>query len=172
MAFTQFTEDMEVISKLSDTPNVDDGLTAAQLKAKFDQAPLAIKRYINNVLLQEVAEKPGFSGMVKASNGKLTAAVPGTDYQAPLGSGDVTTAMLANDAVAPYAARLETARTITIQDASGNYAAAAVSFDGSGNIVLSLPDSVTLAKLIAGAGLSGADYPVDPVEGQIFFLEE
>lgn len=172
MAFTQFTEDMEVISKLSDTPNVDDGLTAAQLKAKFDQAPRAIKTYINNVLLQEAAEKPSFSGVVKASGGKYVAATAGTDYQSPLGSGDITTDMMAADAVAPYAAQLQTARTITIQDSSGSFVSAGVSFDGSGNIVLTLPDSVSLAKLIAGSSLVGTSYPASPVEGQIFFLEE
>lgn len=172
MAFTQFSYDMEVIAKLSDTPNVDDGLTAAQLKDKFDEGGKAIKAYINNTLLQEAAEKPAFSGMVKADNGKYSAATPGTDYQAPLASGDVTTAMLAADAVAPYAAKLQTARTITIQDSSGSFVSAAVSFNGGGNITLTLPDGMSLAKLVAGSGLAGASYPASPVEGQIFFLEE
>ena len=54
MAFTQFSYDMEIIGKLSDTPNVDDGLTAAQLKDKFDEGGKAIKEYINGVLLQEL----------------------------------------------------------------------------------------------------------------------
>lgn len=54
MAFTQFSYDMEIIGKLSDTPNVDDGLTAAQLKDKFDEGGKAIKDYINNVLLQDL----------------------------------------------------------------------------------------------------------------------
>lgn len=54
MAFTQFTKDMEIIGKLSDTPNVDDGLTAAQLKAKFDEGGEAIKEYLNGVLLPEL----------------------------------------------------------------------------------------------------------------------
>ena len=54
MNFTQFSYDMEIIGKLSDTPNVDDGLTAAQLKDKFDEGGKAIKDYINNTLLQDL----------------------------------------------------------------------------------------------------------------------
>ena len=54
MAFTQFTKDMEIIGKLSDTPNVDDGLTAAQLKEKFDEGGKAVKDYINNGLIPEL----------------------------------------------------------------------------------------------------------------------
>ena len=40
MALTAFNEDMEIISKLSDLPNDTDGLTSAELKAKFDEAGL------------------------------------------------------------------------------------------------------------------------------------
>ena len=54
MAFTQFAKDMEIIGKLSDTPNVDDGLTAAQLKEKFDEGGKAIKEYLNGSLLPEL----------------------------------------------------------------------------------------------------------------------
>lgn len=44
--FPKFEEDVEVISKLGDTPGTDDGLSSDQLKAKFDQAPKAIKEYL------------------------------------------------------------------------------------------------------------------------------
>lgn len=99
MAFTQFAYDMNIISKLSDTPNVDDGLTAAQLKDKFDEGGKAVKDYINNVLLQEVAEKPSDTGLLKAVGGKFVAAEAGVDYQEPLGADGVTTAKLADGAV-------------------------------------------------------------------------
>ena len=84
MAFTQFTKDMDIIGKLSDTPNVDDGLTAAQLKEKFDEGGKAVKNFINSTLLpeisQQLAEKPTESGIQKAVGGKLVAATPGEDY--------------------------------------------------------------------------------------------
>ena len=49
---------------------------------------------------------------------------------------------------AATADKLKTARTITVQDADGTNIAAAVSFDGSGNIVLKLPATIK-------AGLTG-----------------
>ena len=54
MSFTKITQDLNIIAALSDTPNETDGLTAAQLKAKFDQAANAIKTYINTVLTAEL----------------------------------------------------------------------------------------------------------------------
>ena len=40
-----------IISALHDNPNTDDNLTAAQLKAKFDQEPDGIIDYLNNTLI-------------------------------------------------------------------------------------------------------------------------
>ena len=99
MALTQFTHDMDIISKLSDSPNVDDGLTADQLKAKFDEGGKAIKEYINNTLLVEALEKPTFTGLVKSDGRGFVQAEAGTDYQAPIGDGDVTGAMLGSGVV-------------------------------------------------------------------------
>ena len=87
MAFTQFTYDMDIIAKLSDSPNVDDGLTADQLKAKFDEAGKAVKDYINNVLLPEALEKPRFTGLVKSNGRGFVQAEAGVDYSAPLTAG-------------------------------------------------------------------------------------
>ncbi len=97
MAITQFVYDMDIISKLSDSPNVDDGLTATQLKAKFDEAGKVIKDYINMTLLPEVAEKPVFYGLVKHEEGGFVPAEAGEDYQKPLGPGDVMLDMLGED---------------------------------------------------------------------------
>ena len=83
-------------------------------------------------------------------------------------SGSVTGSCSGNAATA---AKLQTARNLTIQDSSGSYSGGSVSFDGSGNIVLRLPDSMSLARLVAGSGLAGTSYPENPVNGQIFFLE-
>ena len=174
MAFTQFSYDMRIIRSLKDSPNVDDGLSADDLKAKFDEAGQVIKDYINDVLLPNAAEKPEAPGMVKAvgSGRRLVAAVPGTDYQAPIGNGGITTEMLHPSVVAPKAAKLETARSITMQDSSGKHSAEAVSFDGSEDITLKMPETVTANVLIAGSGLVGTTLPVSPVEGQLFFLIE
>lgn len=97
MAFTQFSRDMDIISRLSDTPNVDDGLTPAQLKEKFDEGGKAIKEYINNVLLAEAVERPGFAGLVKSNGRIFLPAEAGVDYQLPMGERSVSRAMLGTD---------------------------------------------------------------------------
>lgn len=54
MALTTLTDDLEIISALDDEPNDVGGLTADQLKAKFDEAALALQTYLNTVLLPEM----------------------------------------------------------------------------------------------------------------------
>ena len=99
MAFTPFSYDMEIIAKLSDTPNVDDGLTAYQLKDKFDEAGKAIKKYINDELLPKAMATPDFNGMVKAYGGEILPAEAGKDYQAPIEDGEITEKMLSEGAI-------------------------------------------------------------------------
>ena len=54
MALTKLTSDLNIIQALDDEPNDVGGLSAAQLKAKFDEAANAIKTYINNTLTSEL----------------------------------------------------------------------------------------------------------------------
>lgn len=54
MAFEKFNKNMQIISALDDEPNDVGGLTAAALKAKFDEGGEAIKRYINDTLIPAV----------------------------------------------------------------------------------------------------------------------
>lgn len=51
MAFTTFDKLMQIITLLDDEPNDVGGLTADQLKAKFDEGGLALQDYINNTLI-------------------------------------------------------------------------------------------------------------------------
>ena len=50
MSYTKLTEDMNIIAKLSDEPNAEDGLNAAQLKAKFDQGGNILKVFLNDLI--------------------------------------------------------------------------------------------------------------------------
>ena len=50
MSYTKLTEDMNIIAKLSDEPNAEDGLSAAQLKAKFDQGGNILKDFLNGLI--------------------------------------------------------------------------------------------------------------------------
>lgn len=54
MNFTKFIKDMDIISLLDNAPNDVGGLTAEELKGKFDEGGKAIKDFINNVLLVEL----------------------------------------------------------------------------------------------------------------------
>lgn len=53
MAIRTLDEDLSIIQKLDDEPNDVGGLTAAELKARFDAAGLAIQSYINGTLIPD-----------------------------------------------------------------------------------------------------------------------
>lgn len=53
MKLTKMEEDLRIHQKLDDEPNDVGGLTAQELKAKFDQAGLAIQSYLNETHLPE-----------------------------------------------------------------------------------------------------------------------
>ena len=65
MALSKFEKDMAVIQKLDDEPNDVGGLTAAELKAKFDEGGEAVKKYLNDTLTPELEH--GFSEKVPSS---------------------------------------------------------------------------------------------------------
>ena len=54
MAITPLGADLDIIARLSDEPNDVEGLSAEELKAKFDEAGNTIKGYINETLIGEV----------------------------------------------------------------------------------------------------------------------
>ena len=111
----------------------------------------------------------GFDG-----SGDIVIRLPGRIRANVIGdvNGSVTGSSGSCSGNAATATKLQSKRTLTIRDSSGSYSGGSVGFDGSGNIVLTLPDSLSLTRLIAGAELAGTSYPASPVEGQLFFLEE
>ena len=92
MALSKFEKDMAVIQKLDDEPNDVGGLTAAELKAKFDEGGEAVKKYLNDTLTPELEQ--GFSDKVSSSttiNGHpLTGDVTITKSDVELGNVDNT----------------------------------------------------------------------------------
>jgi hypothetical protein len=54
MALTKLTTNLNNIQALHDRPNTSDGLTADELKERFDKAGNDIKSYINNTLTEEL----------------------------------------------------------------------------------------------------------------------
>lgn len=75
MDFRKLTDDLNIISALGDNPNADNTLTPSGLKAKFDEAALKIKHFLNEVLIpdlytavesEEFRGQPGLSPTVEA----------------------------------------------------------------------------------------------------------
>lgn len=54
MALTKFEKDMNIIAPLDNEPNDVGGLSAEQLKAKFDEGNKATQKYINETLTAEI----------------------------------------------------------------------------------------------------------------------
>jgi len=54
MALTPISKDMAIIAALPDEPNDVGGMTAAELKDKFDEGGKALKTYINGTLIPEI----------------------------------------------------------------------------------------------------------------------
>lgn len=67
MALTKLNKDMNIVSALDDQPNDVGGLTAAELKAKFDEGGNAIKLYLNGTLIAEL-ENLGVNEIVRYKN--------------------------------------------------------------------------------------------------------
>lgn len=67
MSLPKFNEDMQIISKLADEPNDVGGLSANELKAKFDEAGNIIKAFINDTLLPYLEAATG-AGDIGISN--------------------------------------------------------------------------------------------------------
>lgn len=56
MALEKMTENVEIVQTLSTYPNQEDGLSAEELKAKFDAGAKALKEYLNGQVVPAVQE--------------------------------------------------------------------------------------------------------------------
>ena len=68
MSIQQFDKDMAIVSALDDEPNDVGGMTSAELKAKFDEGGMAIKAFLNNVLIPAL-EQLGVETSVQLPDG-------------------------------------------------------------------------------------------------------
>lgn len=76
MTLTEFSKNVNNIQSLSDRPNAIDGLSASELKQKYDQAGADIKEYLNETLLPELEEIlatiPDTSNFVRTNDSRLS----------------------------------------------------------------------------------------------------
>lgn len=76
MSIPKLTKDLAVIQKLSDLPNSTEGLTAQQLKEKFDESGLTIQQWINEVFVPALtAENIPYAGSSELNADTVQAAV-------------------------------------------------------------------------------------------------
>lgn len=57
MALEIMKENVQIIQSLSDYPNQEEGLTAGEMKAKFDEAAVRLQAYLNGEVVPAVNEK-------------------------------------------------------------------------------------------------------------------
>lgn len=69
---TKLTDDLNIIALLDNEPNDIGGLSAEELKAKFDEGSLIIQKYINETLLPELAGENGAANVGIATVPALT----------------------------------------------------------------------------------------------------
>lgn len=107
MALPKMDKDLAIIQQLSDLPNSEDGLTADELKAKFDEAALAIKAYLNEKLIPAIAaENIPFKKTTEITAGDVQTAIEAVQRQivaATIGSipnGSITKEKLAAEVIA------------------------------------------------------------------------
>ena len=140
MAFTKVTKDMDIIAALDDEPNDVGGLTAAQLKAKFDEGGKALKLFLNDTLIAEL--EAGSAG------GSIGVSATGI------------TATKLNAALAELKAAVDSATTGTLP--AGSVTTEKIR---DGNVTTAkIPDgAITTAKL-AGTAVTAAKLAADAVE--------
>lgn len=121
--FTQLTNNLNIISALATFPNEQDGLSATQLKAKFDEAAGLIKTFLNSTLIAEL--------QAQGASAKLGAVVGGvaSNLQAFINAveaagagnlppaGSVTNTMMATDVKIGSLAALTTTDKDSLTDA-------------------------------------------------------
>lgn len=97
MALSKFEKDMNIVAALDDEPNDVGGLTAAELKAKFDEGGAAVKKFLNDTLIPEIeSQKANTSDL----QGLVLGQIPdGTITSEKLADGSVTSEKLSQDAI-------------------------------------------------------------------------
>ena len=82
MSIPTLNTDLSIVSKLDDYPNDVGGLSAAELKAKFDEGSLAVQTYINTVLIPAlIASNLAFTPTTAVNASTIQAAIENVQAQ-------------------------------------------------------------------------------------------
>lgn len=101
MSLTLFTKNMSIIALLPDEPNDVGGLSAEQLKEKFDEGGNALKEYLNKTLIPEIDAAIEAAALGVPSGGGIDGRiiVDGSLTSGKYASGSVNVAAIADEAV-------------------------------------------------------------------------
>lgn len=175
--FTPLSSDLDVIQKLDDLPNAVGGLSADQLKAKFDEAVNIVKAFLNSSLIAELESKTvdlagaykigiepvvGLTGVTNVQDAivaLLNAYTAGT-----VTDGSVTTVKLADNAVT--APKIKDGEVSTSKLAAGAVTGAKCDFSAG----LTVPGDLNQqGKIILDSDCYGDTLPAAGTPGRIFF---
>lgn len=160
--------------------------TAAENKAVFDRLIAeVVKEKLNSLIdgiVAELAGKMPAPGSAGSVGQYLKVGESGVEWDTPSGAGDMLKSAYDKDndgrvdeadtalvcrGNAATATKLETGRSFTIKDNSQSNAGPAATFDGGGDVVLKLPETIratlagnaaTATKLAAKRKIGGADF--------------
>ena len=119
MSIPTLDTDLSIIQKLDDYPNDIGGLSAAQLKAKFDEGVLALQTYINTVLIPAlIASNVSFTPTAAINAETVQAAIENVQAQLV----DISAGTIPNNTVGME----KLTKTVQNAIASGGGAASAV----------------------------------------------
>lgn len=82
MSIPKLIQDLNIIQKLSDLPNSSDGLSADELKAKFDEGANLIQTWLNETLIPAlIAEKIPFAPTAEINEDNIQSAIQSVQAQ-------------------------------------------------------------------------------------------
>lgn len=147
MALPKFEKDILIISKLADEPNDVGGLSAEELKSKFDEGASLIKDYINEELLPKVESDIEAAALGITSGGGI-----GGDT---LRDGSITGEKLANGSIGKGKLAMGAVESDNIADSSIN--------------VFKLADSCVTEKKLSNGAVTGKKIAADSINADHIF---
>lgn len=155
MAIPLMEEDVEVVSRLGDTPGSDDGLTTQELKAQFDLGAVRLKNFINKTLIPHMNQLVDVQALL---NGILdsTLTLPNMAANAKVAGDKIAEALrIANGALSRAGGTMTGAVNMNNQQLTGLPAPVS-----AGNAVpKSYVDTVVRSAKLTATGWSGTEAP-------------
>ncbi|MDD6312914.1 MAG: hypothetical protein PUB08_05585 [Firmicutes bacterium] len=171
MKFTEFTQDMSIISAMPDRPTPENGFTAARIKELFDKAGVDIQTYINTVLIPELesasedasgADRIGHTAIDGIEGRTVGAQLKALKSYIDLSLSDAAVGILPNGSISAEQLSNELMNSLTL---GSNYGV--VIFKNAGEYTFTAPKDGIYRVRMAGGGGSGTMSVGDNNSGSI-----